>query len=246
VRSTELTRGSSRPSRGVSTCVRPAVLPARAHSVRRGGAEVGVPRPWRRRRRRSCRSGAPCTPRARRSSPRSPAAAARAVQATEQRLAAAELAQRTSTCWSEQSSSSPTPSSPASARARALTSSREPCFEPERRRPCGRPARRARARRGGDLGAARARRAPEPAHRPGPRHRGPLRRAGVHAPGVGGLCGGDGGLANVALERVFAATPTTRWRVLLRQALDAQIPPSQVRLILRGARGELRRRRRRS
>jgi hypothetical protein len=55
---------------------------------------------------------------------------------------------------------------------------------------------------------------------------------------------GDGGLANVALERVFAGTSDYSMAQLLRQALDAQIPPAQVRSILRGTRKELRRRRR--
>lgn len=54
---------------------------------------------------------------------------------------------------------------------------------------------------------------------------------------------GNGGLANVALERVAVSDPGYSMAQLLRQALDAQIPPSQVRRILRSTRGELRRRR---
>lgn len=54
---------------------------------------------------------------------------------------------------------------------------------------------------------------------------------------------GNGGLANVALERVAVSDPDYSMARLLRQALDAQIPPSQVRRILRGTRSELRRRR---
>ena len=53
---------------------------------------------------------------------------------------------------------------------------------------------------------------------------------------------GNGGLANVALERVAVSDPDYSMAQLLRQALDAQIPPSQVRRVLRGTRGELRRR----
>lgn len=56
---------------------------------------------------------------------------------------------------------------------------------------------------------------------------------------------GNGGLANVALERVLASTPDYSMAQLLRQALDAQIPPDQVRRVLRGTRSELRRHRRR-
>jgi hypothetical protein len=55
--------------------------------------------------------------------------------------------------------------------------------------------------------------------------------------------GGNGGLANVALDRVFAASPDYSLAQLLRQALDAQIPPEQVRRVMRGTRTALRRRR---
>jgi hypothetical protein len=56
---------------------------------------------------------------------------------------------------------------------------------------------------------------------------------------------GNGGLANVALERVFASTSDYSMANLLRTALDAQIPPGEVRRVLRGTRRELRRRGRR-
>lgn len=55
---------------------------------------------------------------------------------------------------------------------------------------------------------------------------------------------GNGGLANVALERVALSRPDYSLAVLLRQALDAQIPPAQVRTLLRATRSALRRRRR--
>ena len=56
---------------------------------------------------------------------------------------------------------------------------------------------------------------------------------------------GNGGLANVALERVAVSRPTYSLAVLLRQALDAQVPPAQVRTLLRATRTDLRRRGRR-
>ena len=55
---------------------------------------------------------------------------------------------------------------------------------------------------------------------------------------------GNGGLANVALERVGLSRPDYSLAVLLRQALDGQVPPAQVRTLLRATRADLRRRRR--
>ena len=55
---------------------------------------------------------------------------------------------------------------------------------------------------------------------------------------------GNGGLANVALERVASSRPDYSLAALLRQALAAQLPPAQVRALLRGTRTDLRRRRR--
>lgn len=40
---------------------------------------------------------------------------------------------------------------------------------------------------------------------------------------------GDGGLANVALDRAFAATPNYSLATLIRTGLDAQLPPKAVR-----------------
>jgi hypothetical protein len=54
---------------------------------------------------------------------------------------------------------------------------------------------------------------------------------------------GNGGLANVALERVGVSRPTYSLAVLLRQALDAQVPPAQIRTLLRATSAERRRRR---
>lgn len=55
---------------------------------------------------------------------------------------------------------------------------------------------------------------------------------------------GDGGLANVALERVGVSRPDYSLALLLRQALDGQVPPAQVRRLLRVTDADLRRRRR--
>ena len=55
---------------------------------------------------------------------------------------------------------------------------------------------------------------------------------------------GDGGLANVALERVALSRPGYALSVLLGRALDAQVPPAQMRALLRATRTDLRRRRR--
>jgi hypothetical protein len=54
---------------------------------------------------------------------------------------------------------------------------------------------------------------------------------------------GDGGLANVALERVGRSRPGYALAVLVQQALHAQVPPAQVRTLLRATRTDLRRRR---
>ena len=49
--------------------------------------------------------------------------------------------------------------------------------------------------------------------------------------------GGDGGLANVALDRALASEPDYSMAQLLRTALDGQVPPATVREILRRTRG---------
>jgi hypothetical protein len=41
---------------------------------------------------------------------------------------------------------------------------------------------------------------------------------------------GDGALANIALERALAANPRYSMALLLRDILDAGVPPSQARL----------------
>jgi hypothetical protein len=46
---------------------------------------------------------------------------------------------------------------------------------------------------------------------------------------------GDGALANVALDRALDTDPAYSMAVLLRQSIDAQIPPAEVRRILRDA-----------
>ncbi|WP_051712333.1 DUF4192 domain-containing protein [Spirillospora albida] len=46
---------------------------------------------------------------------------------------------------------------------------------------------------------------------------------------------GDGGLANVALERALAADPRYSMAILLRRVIDAGIPPSQVRVSMTSA-----------
>jgi hypothetical protein len=48
---------------------------------------------------------------------------------------------------------------------------------------------------------------------------------------------GDGALANVALERALASETTYTFAVLLRSALDACLPPAEVRRIIREACG---------
>ncbi|WP_138758209.1 DUF4192 domain-containing protein [Modestobacter altitudinis] len=48
---------------------------------------------------------------------------------------------------------------------------------------------------------------------------------------------GDGSLANVALERALASEPTYTFAVLLRTALDACLPPAEVRRLIRDACG---------
>lgn len=54
---------------------------------------------------------------------------------------------------------------------------------------------------------------------------------------------GDGGLANVALERCLRSDPTCSLARLLGQALDAQVPPDEVRALLRATSAELAQRR---
>jgi hypothetical protein len=58
--------------------------------------------------------------------------------------------------------------------------------------------------------------------------------------------GGNGGLANVALDRALSTDPEYALAGLLRTALDGQISPVEVRKILRGTRTALRSRRRRT
>jgi uncharacterized protein DUF4192 len=48
---------------------------------------------------------------------------------------------------------------------------------------------------------------------------------------------GDGALANVALERALASEPSYTFAVLLRSALDACLPPADVRRLIREACG---------
>jgi hypothetical protein len=48
---------------------------------------------------------------------------------------------------------------------------------------------------------------------------------------------GDGALANVALERALASEPTYSFAVLLRSALDACLPPAEIRRLIREAHG---------
>jgi hypothetical protein len=48
---------------------------------------------------------------------------------------------------------------------------------------------------------------------------------------------GDGALANVALERALASEPSYTFAVLLRSALDACLPPAQIRRLIREACG---------
>ena len=55
---------------------------------------------------------------------------------------------------------------------------------------------------------------------------------------------GDGGLANVALERAWRGDPTYSLAALVRDGLDQQVPPAEVREWLRGTRRALRRTRR--
>ncbi|CCH89359.1 conserved protein of unknown function [Modestobacter italicus] len=54
---------------------------------------------------------------------------------------------------------------------------------------------------------------------------------------------GNGSLANVALERALASEPTYTFAVLLRAALDACLPPAEVRRLIRDACGPSRARR---
>lgn len=51
---------------------------------------------------------------------------------------------------------------------------------------------------------------------------------------------GDGGLANVALDRALASDPAYTMALLCRQALDGQVPPAQVRSLLEDSRRVLR------
>lgn len=53
---------------------------------------------------------------------------------------------------------------------------------------------------------------------------------------------GDGAMANVALDRALAGTPDHSLSLLLRQWLDAGLPPDQVREMARATQQELRRR----
>jgi Domain of unknown function (DUF4192) len=46
---------------------------------------------------------------------------------------------------------------------------------------------------------------------------------------------GDGGIANVALDKALAADPTYSLAVLLRTAVDGMVPPAQIRGILRAS-----------
>jgi hypothetical protein len=48
---------------------------------------------------------------------------------------------------------------------------------------------------------------------------------------------GDGALANVALERALAGEPGYSFALLLRAALDACLPPAEVRRLIREACG---------
>ena len=48
---------------------------------------------------------------------------------------------------------------------------------------------------------------------------------------------GDGALANVALDRALASEPTYSFAVLLRSALDACVPPAEIRRLIRQACG---------
>ena len=52
---------------------------------------------------------------------------------------------------------------------------------------------------------------------------------------------GDGGLANVALARALTSEPDYSLALLLRQSLDRQVPPTEVRRLLQATRKELRR-----
>ena len=56
--------------------------------------------------------------------------------------------------------------------------------------------------------------------------------------------GGDGGLANVALDRALASDPAYSMAHLLRTALDGQVAPKEIRSLLRGTRRTLSRARR--
>jgi hypothetical protein len=51
---------------------------------------------------------------------------------------------------------------------------------------------------------------------------------------------GDGSRANVALDRALMTDPSYSLALLLRQALDAAIPPREIRTLLRGTRRALR------
>ena len=53
---------------------------------------------------------------------------------------------------------------------------------------------------------------------------------------------GDGGLANVALDRAWRGDPTYSLATLVREGLDQQVPPAAVREWLQGTRRALRRR----
>jgi hypothetical protein len=48
---------------------------------------------------------------------------------------------------------------------------------------------------------------------------------------------GDGGLANVALDRALTSEPSYTFAVLLRSALDACLPPAEIRRLVREACG---------
>jgi hypothetical protein len=52
---------------------------------------------------------------------------------------------------------------------------------------------------------------------------------------------GDGGLANVALDRAWRGDPTYSLAALVREGLDQQVPPAAVREWLQGTRRALRR-----
>lgn len=51
---------------------------------------------------------------------------------------------------------------------------------------------------------------------------------------------GDGGMANVALDRALASQPGYSLALLSRQALDGQLPPSEIRNLIEGSRRLLR------